>query len=331
MVARNRRGSRRRRRRSRLFKGLLLSGTAVGLPALLNAVNARRQQRLAVPDWGRHRSYPWKYGEISYQRLGRGPALTLLHSFGPGHDAEEWRVFAQILGTDHTLFVPDLLGWGRSDKPHIAYDSALYLQLITEFLEDVLASRSTVIAAGSAAAYAVRVAAERPDLVSALALLVPGGIEVQRPGADLKRAVSYRLLRLPIFRTTALNALTSRSALTQYLKREIFHRDEQVDVGRVEHYYRSSHQPGSHWALTSYLRGELDLEIESILPRLSVPLWIGWGRHAPSPPVEAADLWLRLAPRANLEVLDDSATLPHLEQAGACAGLLGPFLASSAA
>lgn len=331
MVAQSSTEEQKRRRRGRLAKGLLLGGAAVGLPALANALIARRNERLTQPSWGRHQRYAWKYGEISFQRLGSGEPLVLLHSFGPGHDSEEWRPAAEALARGHLVYAPDLLGWGRSDKPRLAYDGELYIQLIGDFLEDVVAQRCTVVAAGLAAAYAVQIAVDRPELIGSLALVVPSGIEIHGEEPDLKDALVHRLLRLPILGTSALNLITSRTAIGQYLRREVFLGPEQVDAARIEHHYRSSHQPGSHGALAAFLSGYLNHSVHDAIRRYQNPLWIGWGRDATAPPVETADLWLQQDSQARLEVFEDCSNLPHLEVSARFTKALIEFLNQSAA
>jgi len=328
MAARTSQEEQKRRRRNRLVKGLLVGSAAVGLPALANALIARRSRRLGLPVWGRHDQYAWKYGEISFQSLGDGEALLLLHSFGPGHDSEEWRPAGEVLASKYRVVAPDLLGWGRSDKPRLAYDGELYIQLISDFLEDVVGERCTIVAAGLAAAYAIQIAVDRPELVDSLALVVPSGIEIHGDEPDLKDALVHRLLRLPILGTSAINLFTSRTALGQYLKRDVFRGPEQVDAARVEHHYRSSHQPGAHAALAAYLSGYLNHRVDESLNRLTAPLWIAWGRQATAPPVEIADLWLQQVPSARLEVIEESANLPHLERSVRFCQRLGEFLAT---
>ena len=331
MVAQSSQEEQKRRRRSKLVKGLLLGGAAVGLPALANTLIARRNERLRTPTWGRPHRYAWKYGEIAFQRLGTGQPLLLLHSFGPGHDAEEWRAAAELLAPQHLVYAPDLLGWGRSDKPRLGYDGELYIQLIGDFLEDVIEQRCGIVAAGLAAAYAVQVALDRPELVDSLGLVVPSGIEIHGEEPDLKDALVNRLLRFPILGTSALNLFTSRTAIGQHLKREVFLGPEQVDAARVEHHYRSSHQPGSHGALAAYLSGYLNHSVHEAVRRLQTPLWIGWGRNATDPSVEIADLWLQQAPEAQLEIFEGSSNLPHLEVSTRFSQRLGPFLTQTSA
>src|SRR5688500_20254708 len=83
-----------RRRIGPLVKGLLLAGAAVGAPALVSTVIRRRAEPPQTPRWGRAHRYSGRHGEIVFQELGlRGdrPPVVLLHCFGPGHAANEWR------------------------------------------------------------------------------------------------------------------------------------------------------------------------------------------------------------------------------------------------
>ncbi len=328
-MARNSQEEQKRRRRKLLVRGLLLGGAAVGVPALANALIAKRSKRLASAGWGRAHKYAWKLGEISFQRVGEGPALVLLHSFGPGHDSEEWRQIAELLSNDYQVFALDLLGWGRSDKPKLQYDDELYIQLIDDFIEDVVRERVVAVAAGLAGAYATQVAVDHPDVIRGVALAVPSGVNIYGDEPDLKDAFVHRALRTPILGTSALNLYTSQTAIARYLKRDVFAAPDRVDAGLIEQHYHSSHQPGSHTALAAYLSGYLNHRVEEALGRLDCPIWIGWGREAKNPPVETADLWLRHAASSiELEVFEGSGNLPHVEVASEFAERLQTFLAN---
>lgn len=313
-------------RRKKLVQGLLIGGAAVGIPALANALLARRRQRLESPTWGRTRRYAWHLGEISYQVLGEGDPVVLVHSFGPGHDSEEWRAVAEILAQENRVYAIDLLGWGLSERPAITYDGEVYIELIRDFLLDVVAERATLVTAGLPAAYAVQIAVDHPELVSALALVTPAGIEVHGDEPDLKDALVYGLLRLPVIGTSALNIYTSRASIQHHLRREIYAAPERVDAALVEHHHTSSHQAGSHSALAAHLCGYLNHPVREILPRITVPLWIAWGDRASAPPIESADQWIRHVPAAELEVFNDTGNLPHAERAGRFSQRLQRFL-----
>jgi pimeloyl-ACP methyl ester carboxylesterase len=320
----------RRKRRKRLLRGVLVGGAAIGIPALANLLISKRAGKLAPPTWGRAQRYASPVGEIAYQRLGDGPPVLLLHSFGPGHQCGEWQIAAEILAERHTVFAPDLLGWGRSEKPEITYDGELYIQLLLDFLHEVVGERTWIVAAGLPAAYAVQVGVDHPELLRGLGLVVPLGIEIHGDEPDFKDAAVHRMLRLPVLGTSALNLYTSRSSVENHLKREVFAHPDRVDASLVESHYRAAHQPGAHRALAAYLAGYLNHGVEDVLPRLPLPTWLAWGRQATSPTVEAADLWLRRLRTAAFEVFERSGNLPHAEVPVAFCEKLEAFLSITA-
>jgi pimeloyl-ACP methyl ester carboxylesterase len=330
MPIRSREEDQRRKRRKRLLQGLVVGGAAIGIPALANFLIERRAGRLESPAWGRSRRYAWRYGEVLFQRLGSGPPLVVLHSLGPGHDSHEWRRCAEILAERHTIYAPDLLGWGRSEKPPIAYDGELYIQFVSDFLHDVVRERAAVVAAGLPAAYAAQVAVDEPETISALGLVAPLGIDLHSDEPDLKDAVIHRLLRLPVIGTSVLNLYTSRSGIANHLRREVFAAPERADATEVEHHYRASHQKGSHEALAAYLAGYLNHAVEDALARITQPVWLSWGRQAAHPPISAADLWLHALPAAELEVFETAGALPHAEMPTMFCQRLEEFLARPA-
>lgn len=303
-----------------------MGGAAVGLPALVNALVSRRARKLPRIAWGTGSRYAWRHGEVLFQQLGDGLPVVLLHAFGPGHSSVEWRSAAEALATDHAVFAPDLLGWGRSARPDITYDGELYIRLLTDFLDDVVRQPATVVAAGLPAAYAVQVAADRPELVTHLGLIVPLGLGRGDDEPDLKDAVLHRLLRLPVIGTSALNLFTSRAALAGYLRREVYAAAERVDDTLIDEHYRTSHLPGANTALAAYLSGYLNHGVRDVLPRVAQRTWIAWGRHAASPAVESSDLWLRGLPNAEVDVLESCGALPHTESPAELARKLDHFL-----
>ena len=318
----------RKRRRKRLIRGLLMGGAAIGVPALINAVVSKRAKRLPAATWGQAESYRWKHGKISYQRLGEGSPILLLHTFGPGHGNEEWRRSAEILARKHEVFAPDLLGWGQSDKPALTYDGELYIALIEDLLKDVVGAPATIVASGLSAAYAVQLAVDQGELLRALALVVPSGIELHGDEPDFKDAMVHRLLRLPILGTSAMNVFTSRSAIANYLRREVYSTPSRVDANLIDRHYRSSHEPGAQASLAAFLSGYLNHGVREILNQVETPVWIGWGRHAASSPVESADLWLRDLEGADLDVFEGCGILPHTEAPGPFCQRLETFLAN---
>lgn len=321
----------------RLAWGLVLAGAAVIVPAVAGAV-ARRRARPPHPlRWGRTRRYSGGLGEVVFQELDQkpgAPALLLLHSLGPGHDAEEWRATAELLRAHYGLFVPDLPGWGRSAGPSAEdYHPGLYPEVIEDFLRRVVREPAVVVASGLSAAFAVRVAAAAPELVRALALVTPRGL-----GGGLGHGLGEggepafpgirTLLGIPLVRDSVLDFLTRRPALAQHLRGRVYAAPERVDAALLDHCYRASHQPQAREALAAWLQGNVGTEVKDLLPALRMPVWLAWGRAA-VPPVEEADLWLRRLPgsgNVEIEVFEGSGCLPHAETPAAFCRALDRFI-----
>ena len=54
-------------------------------------------------------------GELAYAEAGDGPPVVLLHGFPTSADL--WRREAPLLASRMRVVVPDLLGYGQSDRP----------------------------------------------------------------------------------------------------------------------------------------------------------------------------------------------------------------------
>ncbi len=309
---------------------LLIAGAAVGTPILVAALLRRRAEPPSPPRWGRAHRYAGRSGrEVVFQELGSGPPIVLLHSFGPGYDANQWRAAAELLAADFSVYVPDFPGWGRTRAIPGAHHPERYLQLLEDFLAGVVREKAVLVASGLAASYAVQAAVDHPDRVRALALVSPLGLgETAETGA--LQGFAGHVVGLPVVGAPVLDLLTGRAALEHHLRREVYAAPERVDAALLEHHYRVSHTSQARAALAAYLRGDLWHDISEELERLRVPVWLAWGRQAKNPPVDQADLWLRHLPGAALDVFEGAGALPYAETPALFCRALERFLAEKA-
>lgn len=315
-----------RKRRKRLVQALVLGTAAVGVPALANAWVRARARRLEPRSWGRSHRYAWDLGDVVFERLGEGPAVVLLHSFGPGHDAQEWRPVAERMARNWQVFAVDWLGWGRSDRPTVGYEPNLYMDLLIDFLLDIVRRRAVVLASGHGAAYAVQVAADRPELIRALVLVCPVGLGAGAEEPELSDAFLCQLLRTPLLGTSAANLFTSKRALRRHLEEELFYEPSLVTDELVGQYWASAHRPAGRGALGAWLAGYLNHSVAPALPRLRTPTLLVWGSEARLPELPVADHWLQGIPTAQLAVLPECRALPHTEKPEGFLARVEPFL-----
>jgi haloacetate dehalogenase len=104
---------------------------------------------------------------------GEGDAIVLLHGFPQTHLM--WRHVAADLAADHSVIVPDLRGYGASDKPaesgRDTYSKRTMAADIVTLAERLGHSRFALAGHDRGALVGVRAGLDHPDAVSHLALL----------------------------------------------------------------------------------------------------------------------------------------------------------------
>src|SRR5215213_10918873 len=166
---------------ARLGKLWKTIGAGAAGVAALAAVNARIRRQVQEPDdsalGGESHFFEWKHGQIFYKTAGAlntGTPLLFVHGVGAGTSSFMWRRNFDELARDFPVYALDLLGFGFSDKPANApYSADLYVELIADFIREVVLAPSSIVASSLGAAYSVRVADEQPELVDSLVLLAP--------------------------------------------------------------------------------------------------------------------------------------------------------------
>jgi pimeloyl-ACP methyl ester carboxylesterase len=109
---------------------------------------------------------------LTVRTLGSdGPSLVLLH--GLGVSGAVWQGFGRLLEPFARLVAPDLRGHGESDKPSAGYLPRDYVGDISALLAHVPARPLAVIGHSLGAVVATLLAAERPELMSAVVLIDP--------------------------------------------------------------------------------------------------------------------------------------------------------------
>jgi 4,5:9,10-diseco-3-hydroxy-5,9,17-trioxoandrosta-1(10),2-diene-4-oate hydrolase len=118
--------------------------------------------------------------KIHYHEAGEGPAVVFLHGSGPG--ASGWsnfrRNFPVLAERGYRVLVPDTLGYGYSSKPDdVDYALDFLVSKVERFLEVAGVERCAVVGNSHGGAMSIALALRRPELVSRLVLMAPGGLE----------------------------------------------------------------------------------------------------------------------------------------------------------
>jgi len=281
------------------------------------------------------RYFPTPDGDVFYKKTGDGPPLLLVHGIGAGCSSFEFRNVWERLAEKHTVYALDLLGFGKSDKPPLAYTDGTYINLLGEFARQVLGvgsgkGEADVIATSLSAAYVIALSRRDPSLFHRLVLVEPTGIEELASPISAGNAFCRSLLKAPVLGTSFYNAVASRKYIRSYLEKHIYADPARVTDEIVEQYHTAAHQPGGENVLPSFLSGYLNVNIADAFPEIEdLPLLV-WGQAATMTPLSQAEAFLSRNPHAKLEVIEGAGALPHEEQPDAFLAAVRPFLAGAA-
>jgi pimeloyl-ACP methyl ester carboxylesterase len=139
---------------------------------------------------GLHQEYRLVDGRRwAYLEGGSGPALVLVHGFGA--DKDNWVRVARHLDDRFHLIVPDLIGFGDSDRPEdVAYRVTVQAERLLELLDELGIERAHFGGSSMGGAIISALAGMAPERVQSLWLLAPGGVAGAEPSEGMTRILN---------------------------------------------------------------------------------------------------------------------------------------------
>lgn len=262
----------------------------------------------------------------AFVRVGSGPALLLIHGIGNDHDT--WRHVIPQLAKRYTVLVPDLLGHGRSDKPHADYSVAAYANGMRDLLGVLDIERVTVVGHSLGGGVAMQFAYQYPERCERLVLVSAGGVTRSvNPMLRLATApIADRvmgLMKLGPVRLTIRAVLNAMAALDM---------DVALDRGMVLSMFEALSDAASRRAFVRTLRGAVDLQgqVVTMLDRcyltVGMPTLLIWGERDAVIPLEHGRIAHAAMPGSRLEVFEGAGHFPHLSDPQRFLRVLGDFL-----
>ena len=125
-------------------------------------------------------------GDIHVRETGEGRPVVLLHS--SASSGRQWDRLAAHLARRYRVFVPDLPGYGRSEDIFCGSGKGMTAQrLLVEALAERAGAQVHLVGHSYGGAVALKIAVERPDLVSSLTVIEPAAFALLRNGTTDER------------------------------------------------------------------------------------------------------------------------------------------------
>src|SRR3990167_6610849 len=103
------------------------------------ATNERISDQMSIPS----KYIDVKGSKIHYLESGEGDPILFLH--GIPTSSYSWRNIIPHLSSLGTCIAPDLIGFGKSDKPNIRYTLADHIEYIKDFIDALSLKNITLI------------------------------------------------------------------------------------------------------------------------------------------------------------------------------------------
>jgi len=256
--------------------------------------------------------------------LGSGPPLVLVH--GLMTSSFSFRYVIEPLAQHFQVFVPDLPGAGRSDKPLVPHFSAQNLGVFLGELQRELGIRGCLVMGNSLGGFiAMHLALQDPEAISLLVVNHAPGIPDAR----------YKALRL----------LLSRGAVRSVFRRIVQH-DVRKWVFRNVHYYDETlksleelDEYGKPLATAEGMECFVKMLRETMHPAafedfvarlekspLRIPTLFVYARQDPLVPPRVGEALHRLVPGSQLEWIDGTSHFTHVDSPERMIATVLPFL-----
>lgn len=201
--------------------------------------------------------YDWRFGQIYYTRQGNGRPLLLIHDITPHSNAMEWSKIVTALSANYTVYTLDLLGCGRSDKPKITYTNFLYVQLITDFVNNIIGEKTDVIASGLSGSFTIMTCSNDKEIFNKIMLINPEDIAVLNQTPTKQSKIAKYLLEAPLIGTLVYNIIAMKPNVELLFTEKYLHNPFHMDHAIIDTYYESAHtQKGNGKYLLSSIVGK---------------------------------------------------------------------------
>jgi pimeloyl-ACP methyl ester carboxylesterase len=250
--------------------------------------------------------------------MGSGRPLLLVHGFGAsiGH----WRKnIAVLAAAGYRVYAIDLLGFGGSSKPAIAYSMELWQEQVYDFWTIHIQEPTVFVGNSIGGLLCLMMLANHPQLAAGGVLLnCAGGLNHRpnelNPVLRLVMGGFTRVVNSKQIGTIVFNRIRQKSRLRQTLYQVYCDRravtDELVDL-----IYTPSCDPGAQQVFAAVLTAPPGPKPEELLPHVHVPLLVLWGEADPWTPIKGAKIYQTFAQSHPIQVIPIANTghCPHDE------------------
>ena len=258
--------------------------------------------------------YHWKHGDIFYKVCGSGTPLLLIHDLTVYSSSYEWSKIVNKLASSHKVYCLDLIGCGKSDKPAITYTNYFYVQLITDFVKDIIGCKTNVGVTGFSSSFVLLANRLNNTLFDTIFMINPAPISYLKRKPSDRSKLLLRLFEIPVISKTLFYLLTSKANTEHYLTEKCFYNPFNLKPSYIKAYYNAAHDSeGNGKYLLSSLQGYyVNADVSVALANAKNDIFLITGSNENNRK-EIEDSYSKINNNIIHKVIAKSNHLPHLE------------------
>lgn len=271
--------------------------------------------------------YEWRFGKIRYHKKGHGTPLLLLHNLTLGSSSYEFSKLIDALSKKHEVYALDFLGYGLSDKPNITFTNYLYVQMVTDFIENVIGRKTDVIATGNSCPITIMTCHNNPKVFGKLILINPQSLSELSLIPSKQSKLLKLLIETPILGTFLYNILTTKTAFEKRFAKEYYSKPYHIEEKIISSYYEASHlwDYNSKYAYASCLGRYMNINIIHALKEINHSISIIGGKDK-NDNTKIISNYVLFNSAIETSFIQGTKQLPHMEKPRSVLDQLSIFL-----
>ncbi len=220
--------------------------------------------------------YEWRFGKIRYTKKGSGTPILLIHDLDCGSSAYEFHKLANELSKTNEVYSIDLLGYGLSDKPNLTFTNFMYVELINDFIKNIINRKCDVITSGNSSSIAIMTCHNNPEAINQLIFINPQSLfEINKIPSNQTKLLKI-LFETPLIGTFIYNLLTTKFSFKKTFSTQYFYDRTLISELDIQNYVESSHTHGanSKYSFASYISKYTNINILHALKEINNSIYI---------------------------------------------------------
>lgn len=234
---------------------------------------------------------------LQFSGIRSTKTIVLLH--GLGASAERWSELWPLM-KKYNVIIPDLIGFGYSEKPLVEYTVDFFIKSLEQFFEKLNIRNPIIVGSSFGGQLVIEYSLKHKDFFDKIILVSPAGT-LERPTFVLSQYIFSGLY------PTVENVESA-------FKRMANNENYKVDPYTVKDFINRMKLPNAKYALISTLLAmRRDQSLQKRLVEISIPALVIWGSNDSTIPVENIEYFKQI-PMVETFVMEGCGHTPYVEK-----------------